>query len=425
MSGRVATVVLAGGQGTRLFPLTLHHCKPAVFFGGNYRLIDIPISNSLNSDMRHIFVIAQYLSSELQHHLSQTYQFDPFHPGSLDFLTPTELENGEKNWFEGTADAIRKTMHILLKSSADYFLVLSGDQLYNINFEKMLAYAIEKEADLTIATLPVKKQEAKRLGLLKIDSQSKIVDFVEKPQEDERLNSLKLDSGFHKTWNLPKPQEDTYLGSMGIYIFKRNVLATLLVEDGRADFGKHLIPFQIQRGRSFAFVYNGYWEDIGTVRSFYEANLALTNNQLGLNTYDETKPIFSRTSYLPGPRIKNSRIVNSIICDGSIVHAKEITHSVIGLRSHIQNHTVIRNSIFAPNHSYYRPSHQERLPESFGVGQNCLIENAIIDEHVLIGDHVKLINQQNLQTYDGDGIYIRDGIIIVTAGTHLRDDFVL
>jgi len=425
MKARIATVVLAGGQGTRLFPLTLNHCKPAVFFGGNYRLIDIPISNSLNSDMRHIFVLAQYLSTELHHHLSQTYQFDAFHPGSLDFLTPAELPSKEKIWFEGTADAVRKTLPTILESPADYFLILSGDQLYNINFQKMLEFAIEKKADLTIASLPVVESDAKRLGLLKIDDGSKIVDFAEKPKEDSLLQSFTLPKSFHKKWDLPNNSDKKYLGSMGIYIFKRDVLAALLEEDNREDFGKHLIPTQIKKGKSYAFIYNGYWEDIGTISSFYEANLALTKNKLGLNTYDESNPIFSRLCHLPGPRVKDCKITDSIICDGSIIFASEITNSIIGLRSHIQKGTSIKRSILAPNHYYYRPENLKYLPENFGIGQNCQIENAIIDEHVKIGNNVKLINQKNLDTFDGEGIYIRDGIIIVSANTHIPDNYIL
>ncbi|MGD2170350.1 MAG: sugar phosphate nucleotidyltransferase, partial [Chlamydiota bacterium] len=415
----------AGGQGTRLFPLTLNHCKPAVFFGGNYRLIDIPISNSLNSDMRHIFVLAQYLSTELHHHLSQTYQFDAFHPGSLDFLTPAELPSKEKIWFEGTADAVRKTLPTILESPADYFLILSGDQLYNINFQKMLEFAIEKKADLTIASLPVVESDAKRLGLLKIDDGSKIVDFAEKPKEDSLLQSFTLPKSFHEKWDLPNNLDKNYLGSMGIYIFKRDVLTALLEEDSREDFGKHLIPTQIKKGKSYAFVYNGYWEDIGTISSFYEANLALTKNKLGLNTYDESNPIFSRLCHLPGPRVKDCKITDSIICDGSIIFASEITNSIIGLRSHIQKGTIIKKSILAPNHYYYRPENLKYLPENFGIGQNCQIENTIIDEHVKIGNNVTLINQKNLDTFDGEGIYIRDGIIIVSANTHIPDNYIL
>ncbi|PIS00824.1 MAG: hypothetical protein COT84_05810 [Chlamydiae bacterium CG10_big_fil_rev_8_21_14_0_10_35_9] len=276
-----------------------------------------------------------------------------------------------------------------------------------------------------MASLPVVESDAKRLGLLKIDDGSKIVDFAEKPKEDSLLQSFTLPKSFHKKWDLPNNSDKKYLGSMGIYIFKRDVLAALLEEDNREDFGKHLIPTQIKKGKSYAFIYNGYWEDIGTISSFYEANLALTKNKLGLNTYDESNPIFSRLCHLPGPRVKDCKITDSIICDGSIIFASEITNSIIGLRSHIQKGTSIKRSILAPNHYYYRPENLKYLPENFGIGQNCQIENAIIDEHVKIGNNVKLINQKNLDTFDGEGIYIRDGIIIVSANTHIPDNYIL
>jgi len=425
MDGSIATVVLAGGQGKRLFPLTLYHCKPAVYFGGLYRLIDIPISNSLNSDMRQIFVIAQYLSSELNHHLSQTYKFENIQKGSLDFLTPLENSSGEKVWFDGTADAVRKNLATLLESSADYFLILSGDQLYNIDFRQMLEFTIDKDADLTVASLPVTKEDSARLGILKINEDSMICDFFEKPKDPDVLSEFKIGQDFFKKNKLDISKDKTYLGSMGIYIFKRDVLATLLKEDTREDFGKHLIPTQIKKGKSYSYVYNGYWEDIGTISSFYLANMALTKNTLGLDTYDESHPVYSRQFHLPGPHVLNTQITNSVICNGSIIKAKEISNSIIGLRSHIEKNSVIRNSILCPNHYYFRPAHQKHLPETFGVGQNCLIENTIIDEHVYIGDNVKLVNNKKIQNYDGEGVYIRDGIIVVTAGTHLPNNFEL
>jgi glucose-1-phosphate adenylyltransferase len=425
MDESVVTIVLAGGQGTRLFPLTLKHCKPSVYFGGIYRLIDIPISNSLNSDMQHIFVIAQYMSAELHHHLAQTYQFKSTEKGSLNFLTPTENSKNEKIWFNGTADAVRKNLDILLKTNADYFLVLSGDQLYNIDFKEMLKFTIEKNADLTIASLPIIEEEASRLGVLKIDRKGMIFDFFEKPKNLDILKEFKLENSFFLNNKLKIDSTKTHLGSMGIYIFKRDVLASLLNEDDREDFGKHLIPTQIKKGNSYSFIYNGYWEDIGTIESFYAANIALTNKALGLNIYDESHPIYSRQFHLPGPIISNTQVTNSIICDGSIIKCKEISNSIIGLRATIEKDTIIRNSILCPNRYYNRPSYQKHLPETFKVGQNCLIENTIIDEHVLIGNNVKLINEKKMRKYDGNGIYIRDNIIVVTAGCHLLDNFIL
>ena len=423
---QVATIVLAGGQGTRLHPLTVHHSKPAVSYGGRYRLIDIPLSNSINSDFRQIFVIAQYLSGELQHHISQTYHFDHFNPGFVDVLTPQEKEKGEKTWFKGTADAVRKNLPTILKSSADYFLILSGDQLYNINFQSMIAFAEEKKAELTIASIPILGKEASRMGLVKIDENNRVIDFVEKPQDPQILASFQLPEDFFRKWGIACEKEAYFLASMGIYVFKRNALVQLLRQDERADFGYHLIDTAVKKGKTSAFIYHGYWEDIGTIASYYEANLVLTRSMEGLDTYDERNPIFARPTCLPGPKIKSTIIKDSIICEGSIIEAAEISHCIIGLRSHIKKGTILRDTFMLGNHFYMPPTHEDQpMPKEFWVGENCLIEKAIIDEHVRIGNRVKLINKEQKQTFDGDGIFIRDGIIIITSGTHIPDDFEL
>lgn len=411
--GNIAAIVLAGGQGKRLYPLTMNHCKPAVPFGGRYRIIDIPISNALNSNIRRMYVLAQYLTSELQHHLQQTYVLDPFLPGSIDFITPEEKGDGEKKWFEGTADAIRQTLPTILKAPVDYYLILSGDQLYNIDFADMFAFAEKTNADLTIASLTVEEEDAKRMGLLQLDEKANVVDFYEKPQEEAIL----------KKFRLPNSK---YIGSMGIYIFKRDALIKLLQEDTREDFGQHLIPTEIAKGKkTVAYLYNGYWEDIGTIQSFYNANLALIKGNGGLDAYNEKNPIFARPNHLPGPRIKEAKVTHSILSDGAIIEGKEIHNSIIGIRCHVGKGTIIRDSIIMGSHSYNPPKQYKEGPKKYGIGQNCLIEKAIIDEHVYIGNNVQLINKKNLSTYDGDGIFIRDGIIVVASGTVIPDNFTL
>ena len=391
----VATIVLAGGQGTRLYPLTLHHSKPAVSYGGRYRLIDVPISNSINSNFSKIFVIVQYLPEELHHHISQTYN-------SVDILTP-----GEGDHFAGTADAVRKTLPTLLQSPAEYFLILSGDQLYNINFQEMVRFAKESQADLTIASLPVPETDAKRMGLCKISSEQLITEFYEKPQERSILDRFE--------WGLAPDKKPLYLGSMGIYVFKREALITLLKQDPREDFGHHLIPTAIAGGmKTAAFLYHGYWEDIGTITSYYQANLILTTERAGLDTYDEQQPIYTRPTSLPGPKILCTKVSQSIICEGSRVEAEEISRSIIGMRSRIQRGTIIRDTVLLGNH----------LKEG-SIGENCLIEKAIIDEHVQIGNNVHLTNKEKKQHHDGDGVFIRDGIIIIVSGTQIPDNFVL
>jgi glucose-1-phosphate adenylyltransferase len=419
----VATVILAGGQGTRLHPLTIHHSKPAVSYGGRYRLIDIPISNSINSDFRQIFVIAQYLSAELQHHIHQTYRFDQYNPGSVDVLTPQTNEKGEKEWFAGTADAVRKNLSTILKSSADYFLILSGDQLYNINFQHMLSFAQEKNADLTIASIPILEKDAKRMGLLKIDEACSVVDFVEKPQKKEILDHFELPPTFFSKMGIKPHKSASYLGSMGIYVFKREALVSLLEHDTREDFGYHLINTAVKNKKTAAFVYCGYWEDIGTVASYYEANLILTQSTKGLDIYDEKNPIYTRPTFLPGPKIKKTKITQSVICEGCIIEAEEISNSVIGLRSHIKRGSIVKDTVMLGNHFYMPPVRESNNTQEYWIGENCLIEKAIIDEHVQIGNNVKLINKDKHERYDGEGLFVRDGIIIVTSGAVLPDNF--
>ncbi|NGX63186.1 MAG: hypothetical protein KR126chlam6_00593, partial [Candidatus Anoxychlamydiales bacterium] len=310
----------------------------------------------------------------------------------------------------------------ILELPVDFFIILSGDQLYNIDFQKMFNFAKEKDADLTIATLPVCEKDAKRLGLLKINKDSYIIDFFEKPQKQEDLDCFRLDPKMNE--NCKISEKNPFLGSMGIYIFKRAALKALLKEDPREDFGKHLIPTQLKKGKAAAFIYDGYWEDIGTIKSFYDANIALTTSNLGLKIYDEKNPIYTCAHHLPGANIKMTKITDSIICEGSIIEAKEITKSMIGLRTQIKSGSIIKESVFLGNSTYSSPEQtQDILPDVFEVGQNCIIEKAIIDEHVKIGENVKLINKKNLTSYDSENIYVRDSIIVVTAGTTLPDNF--
>ena len=408
---KVAGVILAGGQGTRLLPLTQSRCKPAVGFGGRYRLIDIPLSNSLNSKINHLYVISQYFASNLHQHILATYRFDLFQTGGIELLCPEEGSK-RKEWFSGTADAIRQNMDHLLKAPVDYFLILSGDQLYNIDFRDMLQFAKEKNADLVIATLGVNDAEARRMGVMNVGASSEVLEFLEKPSSKELLDKFRGKNG-------------KILGSMGIYVFKRDALISLIQEKGD-DFGRHLIPLQIPRGKTYSYMYHGYWVDIGTVASFYEANMALLDQKNCLNTYDETNPIYTRPQNLPSPIIKDTKVKNSIISQGAVIEADEIDHSVIGIRTQIKKGTKISHSILSGNHFYRPPLHQHPpLPTEFSIGEGCVIEETIIDEHTKIGDRVHLVNKNKLRTYDGSGIYIRDGIIIVTTGTDLPDNFSL
>lgn len=418
---KVASVVLAGGQGTRLHPLTLTRCKPSVCFGGRYRLIDIPISNSLNAHIHRIFVISQYFASSLQQHILETYQLDYFRQCKIQMLCPEETPT-RKLWFKGTADAVRQNLEHLAATNAEYFLILSGDQLYNIDFTEMLRFAQKEKADLVIAALPVEVEEAKRMGLLKIDKGSHVLEFHEKPTDPEILKKFQLQPEFLNGHSVVNPDATHYLASMGIYIFKREALFELMKEKGD-DFGKDLIPVQFKKGRTSAYVYKGYWEDIGTISSYYQANMALTTQKHCLDTYNEHNPIFTHPHNLPSPLIKDSIVNRSIISQGSVIEAKEVTNSVIGVRIKIKKGSVIRDSIILGS-LFNHLEDEHPLPE-YSVGENCILEKTILDEHSSVGNNVQLVNKKNLKSYDSDGIFIRDGIIIVTTGTKVPDGFIL
>ncbi len=424
LSDRVASIVLAGGEGTRLFPLTQSRCKPAVMFGGRYRLIDIPISNSLNSKIHNIFIISQYFASDLHQYVLSSFPSHLFKRGNIQLLSPEEAPN-RKIWFKGTADAVRQNLDHLLKSTAEHFLILSGDQLYNMNFMPMIQFARDTDADLVVAALPVDEPEAKRMGLMKLDSANHVQGFYEKPNTAELLKLYELPPDSPVRKKLPNLGNRRYLGSMGIYVFKRECLISILREEGD-DFGRNLIPIQVHRGKTYTFVFDGYWEDIGTIASYYQANLALISEKNCLDMHDENSPIYTTSQLLPSPVVHNTAVHNSLIGLGAIIDAKEITNCIIGQRAQIKKGTVIRNSIVSGHKFYSAPPHQSPpLPPEFFIGENCLIEKAIIDEQSCIGNNVQLINKDQLQKYDGNGVYIRDGIIIVTSNTRLPDGFVL
>lgn len=395
----VVSVILAGGEGTRLFPLTQYRCKPDVRFAGRYRLIDIPISNSLHSKIQEIFILSQHFTDSLHGHIETTY---PSQPHTFHFLTPSE-KAGIKNLYKGTADAVRQNLAQILQSTTEYVLILAGDQLYHMNYHEIVDFAKQEDADLVIAALPVDEAEAKRMGVLKIDPSSHVIDFYEKPSDRKTLNDF-FDRAAQK-----------YLGSMGIYVFKKKALESLLNEAGD-DFGKHMIPSQVKKGKTSAFCYTGYWEDIGTIRAYYYANLSLTHPHNWMHDNNMDHRLFTPHHNIATPFFKNSMIRDSLINQGSHIEAKEITHSVIGMMTSIGENTIVRDSIIIGDHS---------SDHAVTIGKNCVIEKAIIDSDVCIGNNVRLLNQNQVQKYDGNGIYIRDGIIIVTANTRLPDGFLL
>lgn len=412
---RVATIILGGGQGKRLFPLTMTCCKPALSFGGRYRLIDIPISNAINSGCQKIFIITQFLSSILHQHIFSTYRFGSFSSGFIELL-PSEERTKDKVWFQGTADAVRQNLEYFAETPADYFLILSGDQLYRMDYREMLLTALNTDADAVISALSIEEAKAKRMGVLQTNEDNYITAFHEKPQFATELESFRLMSG-----NAKKP----YLGSMGIYLFKRQALLDLLSEDPREDFGKHLIPTQVKKGKVAAHVHEKYWEDIGTISSFYEANMALTERHPQFDCNHEDWRIYSSQAFLPGPRVYSTHVDGSILCEGAVLEGKEVMRSIIGPRTIVRPGAVIRNTYVLGNDFFSPPFAGSLLPSTFQIGVETVIDKAIIDKHVSIGNRVQLINRQKLDTYDGDNIYIRDGIIIVTRGATIPDGFIL
>lgn len=422
---QVASIILGGGEGTRLYPLTLNRCKPAVNFGGKYRLIDVPISNSIHADCSKIFVLTQFLSSSLHHHIFQTYMQGGKSSGMIEILT-AEQKPSQKSWYQGTADAVRQNIDYLLETPAEYFLILSGDQLYNINFQEMLAFAIQKDADVVVATLPVNAQDATRMGILKINENNFITDFYEKPQEELLLQKLRSPPEVIERAGILPASKRYYLGSMGIYLFKRQALVELLNKDTREDFGKHLIPTQVKEGGIAAYLYEGYWEDIGTIETFYQANMALTNLNPSFSFLNEERPIFTSRYDLPPTRFSDTQIKQTILCEGCIIDADEISCSVLGPRTVIHKGSIIRDSYIMGN-DYYESAVRDhpRLPVEPHIGENCLMIRTIIDKNVSIGKGVKLINKERLTDYSGENIFIRDGIIIVPRGATIPDGFIL
>ncbi len=421
---RVACLVLGGGQGTRLFPLTQSRSKPAIPFGGRYRLVDVPLSNAKHSGCGKIFVITQFLSTSLHRHICSTYLAPSLGMPGIEILS-AEQKPSTDEWFLGTADAIRKSLDYLEETPADYFLILSGDQLYQMNFRPMVAFAEKSDADLVVASLPVDAGHANRMGVLKVDAHSNITDFYEKPQSDAILNNFRCPNTLLEELGHTQTDQPFFLASMGIYLFKRQALFDLLKNDPREDFGKHLIPTKVAQGKASAFLFDGYWEDIGTIEAYYNANIALTRPEPFYNFYDENFPLFAAPHNLPAPRIFDTRLTHSVVCEGCIIEAKEVRNSILGPRTVVKPGTIIQDSYLIGNEYYVAPVPRSAVPDRLQIGRNCMIQRAIIDSDVCIGDNVQLINKRKLVDYDSDHVYIRDGIIVVTRGTHLPDGFIL
>ena len=413
----VVAVVLGGGRGTRLQPLTTYRSKPAVPLAGKYRLIDIPISNCLNSDLNHIYVLTQFMTTSLHSHIRGTYRFDAFHGGFVDILAAQQTIGPEDDWYQGTADAVRKNLRYLLQPKFDYVLILSGDQLYRMDFKKMMAEHQASGADVSIAAKPVDRSEASALGIMRADDSGRVTGFVEKPQSDLELKDVAMDPAWIDAHGVDSQGRDC-LASMGIYLFNRQTLLDALEKTNYQDFGKEIFPAAIRSKHVQLHMFDGYWEDIGTIRSFYESNLQMAQANPPFPLASENSPIFTRARFLPPTRCDGAQISGSLIADGCVIEpGARIENSVIGLRCRIGPNVVVKDSVLMGADDYETPDQLAKLgPETppIGFGEGTVIEGAIVDKNCRAGAGVRIANDGGHDDFgEGRNCVVRDGIVVV------------
>jgi glucose-1-phosphate adenylyltransferase len=416
----VLCVIMGGGQGTRLFPLTKDRAKPAVPLAGKYRLVDVPISTCINSGFRRIYILTQFNSTSLHRHLSQSYKFDHFTGGFVEVLAAQQTFS-DTSWYEGTADAVRKNLVHFLDHDFEYLVILSGDQLFRMDFRRMIAEHKEAGADVTIATIPVGRVPAQSLGIMQIDEDRRITRFVEKPKDPAVQDSLRLPTEWHTKLGIEGGHEQ-FLASMGIYVFNRDVLRKLL-DNAHTDFGKHIIPRAIETHRVCSHIFQGYWEDIGTIRAFFDANLDLAAELPRFNFFDMSAPIFSRPRFLPGSKINGAQIDHAVVSDGCIINQAKISNSIVGLRMLVGAGTELHR-VVALGCDYYESKesiaeHEKAGKPRVGIGSGCRIENAIIDKNARVGNNVVISPVGKPDNVDHPLYYIRDGIVVIPKGASI------
>jgi glucose-1-phosphate adenylyltransferase len=427
---KVLSIILGGGAGTRLYPLTKLRAKPAVPLAGKYRLIDIPVSNCINSEIFKIYVLTQFNSASLNRHIARAYSFSGFTDGFVEVLAAQQTSDNP-SWFQGTADAVRQYLWLLQEWDVDEFLILSGDHLYRMDYRLFVERHRETGADITLSVVPIDQKRASDFGLMKIDDQGRIIDFSEKPKGNA-LQKMQVDT---TTLGLDPEaaKELPYIASMGIYVFKKDVLIDLLNKSPeQTDFGKEIIPASAKDHNVQAYLFNGYWEDIGTIESFYEANLALTQQpQPSFSFYDEKAPIYTRARYLPPTKLLDTHVTESIIGDGCIIKECRINHSVLGVRSRVEAGCVIEDSLLM-GADFYEPfaERQSGLQKGgvpLGIGSDTTIRRAIIDKNARIGRNVKIINKDRVEEAEREkqGFFIRNGIVVVMKNAVIPDETVI
>lgn len=402
----VLTIVLGGGRGTRLFPLTHHRSKPAVPIGGKYRLIDIPISNCLHAGLKRIYVLTQFNSASLNRHIAQTYQLDLFSGGFVEVLAAEQTPEGEQ-WFQGTADAVRQAARHFRDVAAEYYLILAGDHVYRMDLSDLIESHIESGADITIAAQPVTAADAPDMGILTFSNSGQIAGFEEKPKP-ERLHDIGASAPPGTPAVLLSPDKP-FVASMGIYVFSRDVLHEILAADLAVDFGREVIPHALATHRVHAYLYRGFWADVGTVRSFFEVNLMLTRRGGPFNFFHPRRPIYTRPRFLPAARLHDCHLDEALVAEGAYLDTCEVRQSVVGIRTSIQRGAKVSRSVLLGADLYEEPGAD--LP--MGIGRNAVLDGVIVDKNARIGEEARLINERGLQNADGDGYYIRSGIIVV------------
>jgi glucose-1-phosphate adenylyltransferase len=405
-------VILGGGQGSRLFPLTATRSKPAVPIGGKYRLIDVPVSRCLHADIRRIFVLTQFNSASLNRHINNTYQLDRFSGGSVEILAAEQTPDNP-HWYQGTADAVRQAVRHITQHEADHYLILAGDHLYRMDYSELLRTHKDSAADITIATQPADPEAATRMGIFRFDAAGQIVAFEEKPSA-KRLSEIGRSIPLTATF-ASHHDEQPFMASMGIYVFKREVILELLEREPGHDFGRELIPAALSQYRVRPYLYSGYWADVGTIESFYEANVMLGRPAAPFRFWDPTYPIYTHLRHLPGSRFTDCTVRNSIVVDGCFLDRCQIEETVVGLRSHIRSGGRITRSVLLGADFYEDGIPTPGVPK-LGIGHDVILDRVIIDKNARIGDGVRLVNERRVDSADGDGFYIRGGIIVVPKG---------
>jgi glucose-1-phosphate adenylyltransferase len=413
-------IIMGGGAGTRLFPLTKDRAKPAVPLGGKYRIVDISISNCLNSGLRSIYVLTQFNSMSLHRHIQASYKFDNFSRSFVDILAAQQTPAGSQ-WYQGTADAVRQNLRYFLEHPFDYYLILSGDQLYRMDFRALLHQHIRSGADITLATKPVNRDQVPEFGIMQSGVERRITRFVEKPTEEAVLHEMKMERELLGAIG-SNEDEELFQASMGIYVFNRRVLIECL-ENDLVDFGKHIIPQSIKDRHVSAFIFKGYWEDIGTIRAFYEANLDLTDIVPEYSFFEPESPIYTHPRFLPGSKINGATLRQAIISDGCIISDAHLERCVVGIRSIIQSGATIRNSIVMGADYFEHNRHGESVQPPIGIGRNCVIDRAIIDKNARIADGVVITPEGKPPNFDGDNYFIRDGIVVVPKNAVIPASF--